>query len=179
MYVKTGDRLGMGTDDTISVVLEDENGLRSGKCQLDNLLSNDFESDQLDRFKISIKDGNFGDPVYMEIRRDKCGLLDDEWYCEFVRVLSEKTNQVHMFPIHRWVRAGCPIKVKEDDAVLPQDDENVIQRQEELQRKRDMYVPAFKEATGMIMVSVFSFPFKLYSCMGLGRWEVEKSPEDK
>ena len=71
-----------------------------------------------------------------------------------------------MFPIHRWVRAGCPIRVKEDDAVLPQDDENVIQRQEELQRKRDMYVPTFKEATGMIMVSVFSFPFKLYFLYG-------------
>eukprot|EP00057_Strongylocentrotus_purpuratus_P032780 XP_788809.2 PREDICTED: arachidonate 5-lipoxygenase [Strongylocentrotus purpuratus] len=153
VYVKTGDRLGMGTDDTISVVLKDDSGLRSPKCKLNNLLKNDFETDQLDKFKIAIKDGNFGDPVYMELRRDKCGLIDDKWYCEFVRVINEKTNQVHMFPIHRWVRAGCPIKVKEDDAVLPQDDENVIQRQEELQRKRDMYVPAFKEATGMIMVA--------------------------
>lgn len=166
VYVKTGDRLGMGTDDTISVVLQDENGLRSGKCQLDNLLSNDFESGRLDSFQIAIEDGNFEDPVYLELHRDKCGLLDDEWYCEFVRVLSEKTNQVHMFPIHRWVRAGCPIKVKEDDAVLPQDDENVIQRQEELQRKRDMYVPAFKEATGTIMMAslpkdeMFSFSDK-------------------
>eukprot|EP00057_Strongylocentrotus_purpuratus_P001677 XP_001200684.2 PREDICTED: allene oxide synthase-lipoxygenase protein [Strongylocentrotus purpuratus] len=153
VYVKTGDRLGMGTDDTISVVLQDENGLRSGKCQLDNLLSNDFESGRLDSFQIAIEDGDFGDPVYLELHRDKFGFHDDEWYCEFVRVLSEKTNQVHMFPIHRWVRAGCPIRVKEDDAVLPQDDENVIQRQEELQRKRDMYVPAFKEATGMIMMA--------------------------
>ncbi|XP_030842928.1 arachidonate 5-lipoxygenase [Strongylocentrotus purpuratus] len=167
LYVKTGDRLGMGTDDTISVVFQDENGLRSGKCQLDNLLSNDFESGRLDSFQIAIGDGNFGDPVYLEIHRDKFGFHDDEWYCEFVRVLSEKTNQVHMFPIHRWVRAGCPIKVKEDDAVLPQDDENVIQRQEELQRKRDIYVPAFKEATGMIMVAslpkdeMFSFSDKL------------------
>nr|XP_054768831.1 polyunsaturated fatty acid 5-lipoxygenase-like [Lytechinus pictus] len=152
VYVKTGERIGMGTDDNVFVVLHDENGQRTRKIKLDNLAKNDFESGQLDSFSVAIENEDFGDPAYLELRRDKVGLHDDEWYCEFVRVLNENTQRLHMFPIHRWVRDGYPIKVNEHDAVLPQDDENIVQRQEELKRKRAMYTPKFMKATGMIMV---------------------------
>ena len=157
VFVKTGERFGMGTDATVSVAFTDEKQIRSPNFKLDNLLENDFEAGQLDNFEITVENEDFGEPFYLHLRRDKFGLHDDEWYCEFVRVLSEKTHKVYMFPVHRWVRHGVPITVRENDAVLPQDDDNHTQRQDELQRKRDMYVPVLKESTGMIMVSILSF----------------------
>ncbi|XP_030853175.1 allene oxide synthase-lipoxygenase protein [Strongylocentrotus purpuratus] len=149
LFVKTGDRFGMGTDATVSVAFYNEQGLRSSDFKLGNLFRNDFESGHVDKMQIVFENRKFGDPVHIELSRNGAG-LGDTWFCEIVQMLNMKTKRVHMFPVHRWVDPESPMKLKEYDAELPQYDENVAQRQDELKRKRDLYVPVRNELTGMI-----------------------------
>eukprot|EP00057_Strongylocentrotus_purpuratus_P014192 XP_011668666.1 PREDICTED: allene oxide synthase-lipoxygenase protein-like [Strongylocentrotus purpuratus] len=139
----------MGTDAAVSVAFYNEQGLRSPDFKLGNLFQNDFKSGHVDKMQIVFENHQFGDPVHIELSRNRCG-LGDSWFCEVVRVVNVETKRLHMFPIHRWVNPESPIKLKEYDAVLPQYDENVAQRQGELKRKRDLYVPVRNEQTGMI-----------------------------
>ncbi|XP_782245.3 allene oxide synthase-lipoxygenase protein [Strongylocentrotus purpuratus] len=151
LFIKTGDRFGMGTDATVSVAFYNKQGLRSPDFKLSNLFRNDFESGHVDKMQIVLKNLQFGDPAHIELSRTRCGLgLGDSWFCEVVRVVNVETKRVHTFPVHRWVLPESPIKLKEYDAVLPQHDENVAQRQRELKKKRDLYVPVRNEQTGMI-----------------------------
>ena len=80
-------------------------------------------------------------------------ILDDNWFCEYVKVRCLETQRVFMFPFHRWVPLGVPLKLKEFDMVLPQDDEVTFQRRNELQRKKEMYEAVRHAPTNLLLVS--------------------------
>lgn len=154
LFVKTGDRFGMGTDAKVSIAFYNEQRLRSPNFRIGNLFRNDFECAHEDKMRIVFENRQFGDPAHIELSRNGAG-LGDAWFCEVVKMMNKKTKRVYMFPVNRWVNPESPIKLKEYDAVLPQYDENVAQRQGELKRKRDLYVPVRNEQTGMITVRMF------------------------
>ena len=152
VYVKTGDRIGMGTDADVFIAFYNDKGLRSRDIKIDNLFRNDFEMGRTDKFDIVLADPEFGCPVYVEIRRNKTLIIDDDWYCEFIKVCCVRSKRVVMFPVHRWVPPGVPLRLKEHDMVLPQVDEVVFQRRNELQMKRMLYDPVKHKETQMVMV---------------------------
>nr|XP_054754543.1 allene oxide synthase-lipoxygenase protein-like [Lytechinus pictus] len=148
LYVKTGDRIGMGTDATVSVAFYNDKGHRSRQFKLNRIFHDDLRTGHMDKIQVGLEN-SFGYPVCIELTRNNVG-LGAAWFCEFIQIVNTKTKKEHTFPVDRWVNPNPPIKLKEYDTVLPQDDENKAQRQNELQRKKDLYVPIINQMTGTL-----------------------------
>ncbi|XP_072163045.1 polyunsaturated fatty acid 5-lipoxygenase-like [Diadema setosum] len=150
VFVKTGDRVGMGTDADVYLAFYNADGLRTRDFKLDKAFRNDFEMGKLDDFDICIDDKNFGPLAFIEIWLDERGLFD-KWYCEYIEVKALSTKVVHKFPVHRWVPADTKLRLCEFDMVLPQEDKTFFQRQRELQRKDKLYNVLKHQQTTMLM----------------------------
>ena len=135
--VKTGDKKGAGTDANVGIALINETGESSQELKLDCRWRDDFEKGHIDDFPVKNLEG-FGSIRKIELWRDAHGLLDD-WYVEWIKVESLHSNVTHVFPIHRWIPANKRLRLKEYDSVLPQHEEDVIQRKEEIEQKRVVY----------------------------------------
>ncbi|XP_054768515.2 polycystin family receptor for egg jelly-like [Lytechinus pictus] len=148
----TGEGLGMGTEFPVFIALYDQDGKRSEDLELDTDTQDVFNHGEMDAFNIAIGDNDFGEPIFIELWRDN-RLPGDDWYCEFIRIENLASQETDMFPIHRWIRAGFPVKLKKYDTLLPQDDPNLNQRRFELEWKWANYQPMWHIVTGMLSVS--------------------------
>lgn len=135
--VKTGDRLGAGTDANVEIVLLDGSGRKTKPAFLDNWLRNDFEARQLDVFTIK-DDTDIPDVTEIKIRRDQAGLFSD-WYVEKIEVLNKRSGTASVFPILRWIRPDVDLYVGKFDTFLPQFDPRRDQRNAELELKKTLY----------------------------------------
>ncbi|KAK6172843.1 hypothetical protein SNE40_016421 [Patella caerulea] len=141
IYVCTGDKKNAGTDANVTIILHDEAGNFTEKIVLARFLRNDFERGQHDMFKISqSKLGSLvGKIVKIELCRDDAGLAS-EWFVDKIIVENTKTKDRSVFPILRWIKAGCPYSISEYDTSLPQFDDQNIRRELELKDKKNYYV---------------------------------------
>ncbi|XP_071838206.1 arachidonate 12-lipoxygenase, 12R-type-like [Apostichopus japonicus] len=62
-----------------------------------------------------------------------------DWYVDGLQVRDVRNNRVSVFPIHRWIYANRPVRFKEFDACLPQDDDDSEQRSKELVEQQEVY----------------------------------------
>lgn len=138
IIVKTGDRKGAGTDANVVIALYDEEGRRSNDLYLDSFLRDDFESGGRDRFLKISGVVDFGTVSHIELWRDSKGLFDD-WFCDVIEVINMKTKERHVFPVHRWIPANRKFKLRHFDMILPQRDEMLHLREEELKSKKELY----------------------------------------
>ena len=135
--VKTGDRLGAGTDAKVEIVLLDGSGRQTKPAYLDNWFRNDFEARQLDVFTIK-DDTDIPDVTEIKIRRDQAGMFSD-WYVEKIEVLNKRSGTASVFPILRWIRPDVDLYVGKFDTFLPQFDPRRDQRNAELELKKTLY----------------------------------------
>ncbi|XP_072174570.1 polyunsaturated fatty acid 5-lipoxygenase-like [Diadema setosum] len=160
VVVKTGDRLGVGTNSDVYIAFHDKIGHRTRDITLNNPMRNDFERGHADEFDVDIEDKDFREPEFIEIWRDG-QLFDDEWYCEFVRVHCLQTRREHVFPVHRWVSSTTRLTLREYDMVLPQHDSMKDQRTKELRQKRMIYQTVRHKQTSMLLLNFASNVVKL------------------
>lgn len=152
--VKTGDRIGAGTDATVEIVLLDGSGRQTKPAKLDNWFRNDFETNQLDVF--TIKDAtDIPEVTEIKIRRDQKGLFSD-WYVEKIEVLNLRSATASVFPILRWIRPDVDFYVGKYDTSLPQFDPRQDQRNAELIQKRTLY--EYEEKVPGLPVQIKSVP---------------------
>ncbi|KAH3815018.1 hypothetical protein DPMN_143537 [Dreissena polymorpha] len=133
--VKTGDRLGAGTDANVFVILYG-NGGSSDETKLDDLFRNDFERGQTDVFYI--EDQQFETVTSLELWKGSAGLFAD-WYIDTITVKNVSTAWQTVFPIFRWIKSDLRYKFVPCDTSLPQDEQNKEQRERELSEKRQLY----------------------------------------
>ncbi|XP_070552624.1 polyunsaturated fatty acid 5-lipoxygenase-like [Ptychodera flava] len=136
IYIHTGDIKGGGTDANVHLTLYNEEDEKSREIVLKDPLGLNFESNQTDRFYIRNMRG-FGGVAKIEIWRDTW--LGDDWYVDSVIVEDWHTRERHPFPIHRWV-TGDHFFVDKYDCILPRNEPNLTQRQEELDYNKREYV---------------------------------------
>ncbi|XP_063971178.1 allene oxide synthase-lipoxygenase protein-like [Lytechinus pictus] len=112
----------------------------------------DLNIDRVKDFKFVIENTSFGEPTYIELQRENKWLRHSRWLCDYVKLTKVNSDDVYMFPINRCVLVGAPLKLKEYDTSLPQEDANSEQRQTELKRKEISYGCYKNRKTEMIMV---------------------------
>ncbi|XP_013386239.1 allene oxide synthase-lipoxygenase protein-like [Lingula anatina] len=140
LQVKTGDRKGAGTDANVTVILHDDHGKKSSPLKLDHPLRDDLERGSLDVFPVAEPLKEFGKIQKIEFTMEKFGLASD-WYVESVCIEDKRQESIipYMFPIHRWIRPSRRYVFDHLDCKLPQDDQEIDQRKEELTEKRKIY----------------------------------------
>ncbi|XP_062567276.1 polyunsaturated fatty acid 5-lipoxygenase-like, partial [Saccostrea cucullata] len=135
--VKTGDRLGSGTDANIEIVLLGSCGKQTESANLDCWFRDDFERCKTDVITIHDKT-NIPEVNEIKLRRNKAGLFSD-WFVEKVEVTNQRSGKTSVFPILRWIRPDVDFYVGRYDVSLPQFDPRPQQRSAELDEKRKMY----------------------------------------
>ncbi|KAK6172838.1 hypothetical protein SNE40_016418 [Patella caerulea] len=166
VYVRTGDRRNAGTDANVTIILHDDVGHSTGEITLDNFLRNDFERGKQDKFDVPrSKLRPLGKITKIEFWRDDAGIGSD-WYVERILVENRLTNDIFVFPIFRWIKAGYHYMIKHLDTSLPQSDDYHEQRKMELEDKRKIYKYAQKAPGMPVQISKmppdeqFSFDYK-------------------
>ncbi|XP_076316234.1 allene oxide synthase-lipoxygenase protein-like isoform X7 [Tachypleus tridentatus] len=137
VHVVTGDRFGAGTDANVWLVLHDGQGQKSSVVKLNSLWTNDHERNTTGKYVVTVAE-DFGEVIKVEFWRDSYGFGDD-WFLDRIEVHKLPTEEVHYYPVHRWVVANVHYVIHEFDCTLPEDDHNIKQRQTELERIRDEY----------------------------------------
>ncbi|QSQ20094.1 lipoxygenase [Pyxidicoccus parkwayensis] len=144
LIIRTGTRLGAGTDSTISVVLVGTRG-ESAPHVLDKRFHNDFEAGAEDVYTVSTED--VGEPVALRFSNTGPGAGDD-WLLDTVRVAAG--NRSWFFPFYRWISGGTTVEVLEGSARLPQQvqsEREALARRAQLQARQAQYVWRPPEAT--------------------------------
>ncbi|XP_061173092.1 polyunsaturated fatty acid 5-lipoxygenase-like [Saccostrea echinata] len=152
--VKTGDKLGAGTDANTEIVLLGSSGKQTEPAILDNWFKNDFERGNTDVFTIQDKK-DIPEVTEIKLRRDKAGLFSD-WFVEKVEVTNQKSGKTSIFPILRWIRPDVDLYFGRHDVSLPQFDPRPQQRSAELEEKRKLY--EYEEKTPGLPVQVKNVP---------------------
>ncbi|XP_062589056.1 polyunsaturated fatty acid 5-lipoxygenase-like [Saccostrea cucullata] len=135
--VKTGDRLGAGTDANVEIVLLGSCGKKTKSANLDCWYRNDFERGKTDVFTIKDKT-DIPEINEIKLRRDKAGMFSD-WFVEKIEVTNQRSGKTSVFPILRWIRPDVDFYVGRYDVSLPQFDPRPQQRSAELDEKRKLY----------------------------------------
>uniref|UniRef100_A0A8W8HT92 Allene oxide synthase-lipoxygenase protein n=1 Tax=Magallana gigas TaxID=29159 RepID=A0A8W8HT92_MAGGI len=135
--IKTGDRLGSGTNANIEIVLFDGSGKHTKPAKLDNLFRDDFERGHLDVFTIK-DETDIPEVTEIKLRRDTAGRFSD-WFVDQIEVLNKNTKITSIFPVLRWIRPKVDLFIGRHDTFLPQFDPRLQQRNAELQEKRTLY----------------------------------------
>jgi len=142
--VRTGKRLGSGTDAKITVTLIGTVG-ESGPHTLDKWLHDDFRAGAEDVYKIKARD--VGELIALRFTNAGGGVGGD-WLLDSADVnVGEKR---YVFPYYRWVLASDSVEVLEGTAKLPQDvrhEREAAARRAMLERRRAMYPWRAPEAT--------------------------------
>ncbi|KAJ8313748.1 hypothetical protein KUTeg_008309 [Tegillarca granosa] len=136
--VSTGDRKNAGTDAGVYIKLFDRNGGSTGTLELDNFFKNDFEKGQTDTFIIDNNPTFLEEISSIELWREDKGLADS-WFVDSITAQCECSNDVFVFPIHRWIKENKHYIINLLDISLPQFDENGVLRSDALREKRKLY----------------------------------------
>lgn len=142
ILVKTGDNKNAGTDANVYCQLVDSEGKCSKDIKLDVWWRNDFEKGNIDNFNVK-NESELGDIVKIIVWRDSFGLGND-WFVEYFQVKRYKKGEEYdgncaPFPCNRWLAANKRHTLLKYDSFLPQLDERVDERKEELVRRKKEY----------------------------------------
>jgi arachidonate 5-lipoxygenase len=143
LTIRTGSKLGAGTNSEISVVLVGSQG-ESEPHRLDRRFHNDFEAGAEDVFALKSRD--LGELLLL--RFTNAGGVAGDWLLESVRITAGERSWY--FPYFRWVLGHSTAEVLEGTARLPQHARNEREgsaRMELLKRRREMYPWRPSEAT--------------------------------
>ncbi|ESP02740.1 hypothetical protein LOTGIDRAFT_137999 [Lottia gigantea] len=139
IYVGTGDKKNAGTDANVKIILEDEEGQRTGEIELDNFLKNDFEAGKLDVFPVDkIVNLRLGNIAKIEFWRDNSG-AGSHWFVDRILVENRLVNTTFAFPVFRWIQPNRHYIINHLDTSLPQFDTYREQRAFELAEKKKAY----------------------------------------
>lgn len=142
--IRTGRRLGSGTDAKITVTLIGTQG-ESGPHTLDKWLHDDFVAGAEDVYEIADRD--IGELLMLRFTSSG-GALGSDWLLDSTRVTVGQKS--YYFPHFRWILANSTAEVLEGAARLPQDARDpreAAARRAQLERRRAMYVWRAAEAT--------------------------------
>lgn len=142
--IRTGKRLGSGTDAAISVMLIGTQG-ESGPHKLDKWLHDDFAAGAEDVYEI--KDRDIGELILLRFKSSG-GLVGSDWLLDSVRVTAGTKSWY--FPHFRWVFGGSTTDVLEGTARLPQaarSEREAAARRAQLEGRREVYAWRDGEAT--------------------------------
>lgn len=159
--VRTGDRKRAGTDANIRIILHDDQGNKTDKIRLHNVLKNDFECGQIDEFIIEDQ-ADLETVDKIELWRDNFG-LGSRWYCDYIIVRKRSAETQFTFPIYRWVKADIHHIFRLHDTMLPMEDPMAEQRWKEMQKKKKKYQIALNIPRGPAQVGFE----RLFKCMYL------------
>ncbi|KAG1666859.1 Arachidonate 5-lipoxygenase [Nymphon striatum] len=137
IYVQTGDRKGAGTDANIWIIVHDEVGARTPPVKLSSVFANDHERGDINKYFLP-KVEEFKTVAKIEFWRDTFGFSDD-WFVDFISVEHRKEGTIITFPLNRWIKPNKRYTFCAYDCGLPQHEDNVQQRNEELSEKLLMY----------------------------------------
>src|SRR5262245_57130054 len=101
--IRTGKRLGSGTDATISVVVVGTLG-ETAPHKLDKWLHDDFKDGAEDVYEFSDRD--VGDPIALRFT-SSTSLVGGDWLLDSVTVAAG--DRRWRFPFHRWIPAGSTV----------------------------------------------------------------------
>jgi arachidonate 5-lipoxygenase len=144
--VRTGARLGSGTDANIFVVLVGTDG-ESARHKLDKRFHNDFEAGAEDTY--TVKDQDVGDLV--SLRFSNAAGFASDWLLDFAHVTSGEHHW--RFPHYRWVLGNTTAEVLEGSARLPQHVRHARARDArhaQLDQRKQMYPWRPAEATALL-----------------------------
>lgn len=168
--VSTGDKKNAGTDARVYIILYDTNGGSTGTLKLDNFFRNEFERGRTDTFTIENNPTFLDEISSIELWRDDYGLADS-WYVNSISAQCENSDDVYIFPIHRWIKENKHYIINRLDTSLPQFDENSVLRSDELREKRKIYELEEKQPGIPMQVKVLpedeSFSFEY-------QWDITK-----
>lgn len=143
LKIRTGAKLGAGTDANISVVLVGTQG-ESGPHTLDQRFHNDFEAGAEDVYTLRSED--LGDLLLL--RFSNAGGVAADWLLDWVTVTAGEKQW--RFPFFRWVLGGATVDVLEGTAKLARqagNERESMARRELLEVRRRMYPWRAPEAT--------------------------------
>ncbi|NMO14294.1 lipoxygenase [Pyxidicoccus fallax] len=135
LVIRTGSRLGAGTDATISVILVGMQG-ESGPHVLDKPFRNDFGIGAEDVY--TVRGPDVGELLLL--RFSNTAKFEDDWLLETVQVTSGV--KLWNFPHHRWVLGNSTVEVLEGTARLARQVRNereATARQAQLRARKEMY----------------------------------------
>jgi len=132
--IQTGDKVSAGSDANVDIILHGEEG-SSEKKTLDNFFKNDFERGKKDEFDLYVM--KLSKVHAIELSSESA--IDDRWFVDVVEVKKEETGEIFVFPVYRWIKPKSPIKIAHLDTSLPQVGKFQEQRQQELDKKKELY----------------------------------------
>lgn len=142
--VRTGKRLGAGSDADIDVTLVGADG-ESGPHALDKWFHDDFRAGAEDVYEIEAPDVG----ALLALRfRSQGGIIGSDWLLDGARVTVG--DRSYSFPHYRWVLGNTAVEVLEGTARLPQhvrSERMRAARSAQLERRRAMYPWRPAEAT--------------------------------
>ncbi|CAG0917897.1 unnamed protein product [Notodromas monacha] len=151
--VKTGNKLGAGTDSNVYLEVEDAEGRKTGKEKLDHRFVNDHEMGKEYWYNLKPAAG-MGRAHTLHVFRDSKGVADS-WFLD--HILVEHVNSNHeptVFPVWRWIRPHHKYILREYDSALPMYSHDPEGRAKELEERRKEYLYAIKvHPNGPIQVS--------------------------
>lgn len=146
LTIRTGSRLGAGTNAAISVVLVGTQG-ESAPHELDKRFHNDFEAGTEDTYSVVSRD--LGELLLL--RFTNSGGVASDWLLDCVRITAGEKSW--HFPYFRWVLGRSTAEILEGTARLPQQARNereATARLEQLEARKRLYVWRPAEATAQL-----------------------------
>ncbi|XP_054849376.1 polyunsaturated fatty acid lipoxygenase ALOX15B-like [Eublepharis macularius] len=134
-HVSTGTFLGSETKDWISLTLVGTEG-SSPKTVLNNW-GLDFFWGADSKYEISCPK-DLGDILLIQITKKPSLLLQDSWYCSFVKVTSPQ-GKIYSFPVYQWIEGSSTLEFREGKGITAPADTLSDRRKEELEAKRESY----------------------------------------
>ncbi|XP_063306316.1 hydroperoxide isomerase ALOXE3-like [Pelobates fuscus] len=135
VLVATGEQIGSGSTDIISIALIGVNG-ESPK----QLLGEKFHAKSVTKFDIG-SPRELGEILLVRLYKEKSGPKENPWCCQYIDVISPN-GKSSRFPYYLWVTGYTNIEIPEGKGIILTGDVNpllVQQRKVELDRNRAIY----------------------------------------
>ncbi|XP_060112830.1 hydroperoxide isomerase ALOXE3-like [Heteronotia binoei] len=133
--VSTGTYLGSQTTDWIILTLVGTKGA-SPQTWLDNF-GPDFYHGADSKYKITCPQ-DLGDIVLIQFTKKPLLVLQDSWYCNFVKVKSPQ-GKTYNFPVYQWIEGSNTMEFREGKGLTAPEDPLSDHRKKELEEKQESY----------------------------------------
>ncbi|KAL8177126.1 UNVERIFIED_CONTAM: hypothetical protein K2H54_042391 [Gekko kuhli] len=133
--VYTGTYVGSQTKDRISLTLVGTKGT-SPQTWLDNW-GPDFFFGADSKYKITCPQ-DLGDILLIQITKSHLLLLQDSWYCNFVKVTSPQ-GKTYNFPVYQWIEGRSTVEIREGKGIIAPEDPLSDHRKKEMEQRRESY----------------------------------------
>ncbi|KAL8177131.1 UNVERIFIED_CONTAM: hypothetical protein K2H54_042429 [Gekko kuhli] len=133
--VSTGTYIGSQTKDWILLTLVGTKGT-SPQTQLDNW-GPDFYYGADSKYKISCPQ-DLGDILLIRFTKKSLLVLQDSWYCNFVKVTSPQ-GKTYNFPVYQWIEGRSTMEFREGKGITAPEDPLSDHRKKELEERQKSY----------------------------------------